>query len=251
MIKNRAVCWILSIILMLMAAGTVASAQQVRQWTPTDKSAIDNRKFFESIPVCQTIPKNQVQVYGPSDFTHLARWKERAKRGEVELRNLEADACGRTPTAKGIQVVRFPEGAPVYFDKKTGKPLADGRCGNALFEFEYIPVPVTAIPPASAPPPAKPAQPATPPTAQQETPPPSAPPTPSVQIDHNIVNIDRRVHIDYRVTLPPAPKAEMKKPRRKWPYVVAAIGAGAIAGGVLATRGGLDKPPTAVPGGKP
>lgn len=114
--------------------------QSRRGWTPTRVSAIDEVKYFSSLDRC-SVATNYV-YYQPSDFTHLASWKERERRGEVVLRNLEADWCINTASAMGIQNVRKKVGSPMFYDARTGRMLADGECGNPVFaNMPAVPLP--------------------------------------------------------------------------------------------------------------
>lgn len=140
-------------ILIASFTASVVTAQS-HNWNPTDKSAIDNHKYFESMRVCLNTPASQVIYYEPKDLHRVAAWKARYERHEVGLERLKEDHCSLMPTERGLQYIRRKEGTENFTDLNTGKCLADGRCGNPPLEDEPVPkAPIAAAPP----PPAAPA----------------------------------------------------------------------------------------------
>jgi hypothetical protein len=232
---SLSVAALMLVIVIVFSAG--AQAQQTRQWTPTNMAAIDEKEYFSSLDSCAKA--QDVVNYRPSDFTHLQGWKNRIG---VELRNLEADWCITTATVQGIQNVRKPKGSPMFYDKVTGKMLADGECGNPVFDNKPVPVQAPPPPPAAVVPLSIPA--------------PVAPPKQAVVQVPALENIQ---------PLPPAPVWQIRpftvtnitvqEPKKGHGKLIAALVAvgGAVAIGVVyeATHRGHSNTPVTQPSAKP
>ena len=134
-IKMKRIVVVIFAVAMMVAVTRPMFGQ--RQWTPTNRAVIDEKKFFSSLDVCVAAP--DVVYYVPSDFTRLASWEVRYNKGEVEKRRLESDECMQTPTSEGLQNVVMEVGSWAFYDKQTGEMLARGDCGNVVLKHKPRP----------------------------------------------------------------------------------------------------------------
>jgi len=157
---------VLTLALFTVVLGAVALGQQT--YTKYDPQAIHTPTFFTTGQAC--LATEQFKVYEPRDTTRLGAWQERLENHEAGVVIYPFDVCAREQTAMGHRIIRLPANTPLF--TKDGKVVADGRCGNEIFEIFLPPQPE---PPAPPPPPVA--------RIPEPQPEPPAPPPPPVVVE--------------------------------------------------------------------
>lgn len=127
-------------------------------------SALAQQTFFESGNAC--LAATAFKVYQPRDMTRLSHWQELVENKEASVTSYPYDICVREQTAMGHRIIRMPANTPLF--TQGGKVVADGRCGNEIFEVFLPPQP-------APPPPPPPAVRKEPPPEPERIPPPPPP----------------------------------------------------------------------------
>lgn len=130
--------------------------------------------FFKSGEDCVKAPAEKVNIYQPVFVDHLAAWQKLVASGKATLVQDGKTYCVEEWSVEGKvagkHIIRWPANNP-YFKGEDGK-IADGRCGNRVYQiWEVPPLPTPAPPPPEAV--------VTPPPPEAPAPPP--PPTPVIK----------------------------------------------------------------------
>lgn len=207
-------------------AGSVASAQQFRRLTPRADSPTAMLRCgaeLESVKA-RLGATRRYQLTGKETLRDMRYCVREAMTSVVDERN----------------TYRVPAGTVGWLSDDGRQVVLEGCVNDAICEgCPATPLPPKPEPVSSPSPPAL--KPAPPPAAKLER--------PSIKIEcSDCFNTTIR----QKIVVPPPPlPAKVERPRKKWPWVVLGLGAGAVAGGVWATRDGKPtgvKPPVAVTG---